>query len=350
MSTTILKYALGADISKDEIAVCFKKMDLEQNVTITGARKFANTSKGISALVDWTNKRRKQNDVAFCVVMEATGIYHENAADNLYQAGFKVIVTLPSQSALYLKSLNNGQSKTDPIDAKGLAQMGLERKMRAWKPPNAQMRQVRNLTRQRESLQKMRTNTINRLKAHQKSAYSTPAVLEQLAQQVQFLEQQVQQCEQLVEQVLEQSGDFGQKIENIAASINGLGVVSLATVIAELDGCHLFSSQAQVVSFSGYNVIENQSGRYKGKTRISKQGNSHIRRILHFPALNVVRHHVQPFRALYDRVYERTKIKMKAYVAVQRKLLCLIYRLWKNDTVFDPNFEQKNMLKNLKHF
>ena len=36
---------------------------------------------------------------------------------------------------------------------------------------------------------------------------------------------------------------------------------------------------------------------------------------------------------------ERTGIKMKGYVAVQRKLLVLIYTLWKNDMEFDPNYE-----------
>ena len=45
------------------------------------------------------------------------------------------------------------------------------------------------------------------------------------------------------------------------------------------------------------------------------------------------------FKNLYERVVERTGIKMKGYVAVQRKLLVLIYTLWKNDMKFDPNYE-----------
>jgi hypothetical protein len=30
---------------------------------------------------------------------------------------------------------------------------------------------------------------------------------------------------------------------------------------------------------------------------------------------------------------------MKGYVAVQRKLLCLVYTLWKTDTTFDDKFK-----------
>ena len=34
-----------------------------------------------------------------------------------------------------------------------------------------------------------------------------------------------------------------------------------------------------------------------------------------------------------------SKIKMKAYVAIQRKLLVLIYTLYKNNTEFQDNFK-----------
>jgi len=39
-----------------------------------------------------------------------------------------------------------------------------------------------------------------------------------------------------------------------------------------------FKNQRQLVSFAGYDVIENSSGKHRGKTKISKKGNAHIRR------------------------------------------------------------------------
>ncbi|MEL6835923.1 MAG: transposase, partial [Bacteroidota bacterium] len=87
--------------------------------------------------------------------------------------------------------------------------------------------------------------------------------------------------------------------------------------------------------------VERQSGStINGKTRISKKGNRHIRRALHFPALSVVKYH-EEFTNLYNRVYDRTKIKMKGYVAVQRKLLVLIYTLYKKNEAYDPTYTQK---------
>ena len=53
------------------------------------------------------------------------------------------------------------------------------------------------------------------------------------------------------------------------------------------------------------------------------------------------RYKVGQFHQVYERIHDRTKIKMKGFVAVQRKLLCLIYSLWKSNTSFDPNYKSK---------
>jgi transposase len=49
-----------------------------------------------------------------------------------------------------------------------------------------------------------------------------------------------------------------------------------------------------------------------------------------------VRYDQKPFADLFERVYERTNIKMKGYVAVQRKMLIYIYTLWKNNQPYQP--------------
>jgi len=120
--------------------------------------------------------------------------------------------------------------------------------------------------------------------------------------------------------------------------IKGLGLQTLAVIVAETAGFAAFENGAQLVSYAGYDIIENQSGKHTGKTRISKRGNSHIRRALHFAAFNAVRYEVGMFPGLYERIYERSKIKMKGYVAIQKKLLTLIYVLWKKDEAFDPDY------------
>jgi hypothetical protein len=111
-------------------------------------------------------------------------------------------------------------------------------------------------------------------------------------------------------------------------------------VIAETNGFALFNNIGQLIKYAGYDVVEHQSGIRKGKTKISKKGNSHIRRILYMPALCAVNCNQKPFVNLFNRVYQRTGIKMKGYVAVQKKLLVYIYTLWKKNKAFDENYSQ----------
>lgn len=81
----------------------------------------------------------------------------------------------------------------------------------------------------------------------------------------------------------------------------------------------------------------NQVRQFNGKTRISKKGNRFIQRALHFPAMAAVRHDEQ-INQFYQRTFEKSYIKMKAYVAVQRKLLLLIYALFKKTEAYNPDF------------
>ena len=86
-------------------------------------------------------------------------------------------------------------------------------------------------------------------------------------------------------------------------------------------------------------MVENQSGNHRGKTRISKKGNSHIRRAMHLPAFNMIRYDVGNFKIFFERILENHHQKMKAYVAVQKKLLVLIYTLWRKNEEFNPGQE-----------
>lgn len=57
-------------------------------------------------------------------------------------------MVLPNKSKAYAKSLN-AKSKTDSIDAKILAQMGLERQLEIWQPASHNMRRIKRLCRER---------------------------------------------------------------------------------------------------------------------------------------------------------------------------------------------------------
>jgi transposase len=198
---------------------------------------------------------------------------------------------------------------------------------------------LRTLTRHHEQLHHSRTLFNNQLHAFTHSAMQEKSVLKHQHQAIALMDKQLEQTMTFIKQHINSNDIVKRKVENVCG-IKGVGLITVATVIAETNGFILFKNIAQVVSYAGYDVIENQSGNHVGKTRISKKGNSHIRRILHMPSLSTITHEQKPFIDLFNRVYEKSGIKMKAYVAVQKKLLVMIYTLWKKDESF--NIDHKN--------
>jgi hypothetical protein len=61
---------------------------------------------------------------------------------------------------------------------------------------------------------------------------------------------------------------------------------------------------------------------------------------MHLPALAAIRH-CQLYKDNFAKLVSRHGIKMKAAVAVQRKLLELIYILYRNKKTFDMAYEEK---------
>lgn len=335
---TLLKYSVGNDISKDKFDACISSIDTTQHVKIVATRKFNNTKAGINSYLIWVKQKCKL-DLPIVHLMEATGVYHEKLAWSLHRSEVHISIILPNKAKKYLQSLGL-KTKNDKIDAKGLSRMGAEQHHPRWEAPEKNMVNLRSITRQREHLQETRTQINNQLHALKSGEYINKELIKQQEKILTMLDKQINETFKMVEKVVDSDKELKSKIKKITL-IKGLGLISVATVIAETNGFKLFNNQRQLVSFAGYDVIENQSGKHTGKTKISKRGNTHIRRILHMPSFSVVTNNEPIFKNLQERVYANTKKKMKGYVAVQRKLLIIIYTLWKKNENYERNYSSK---------
>ncbi|MDX5423442.1 MAG: IS110 family transposase [Hymenobacteraceae bacterium] len=334
----VIKQSVSADISKDKFDACFSVLTQEHRVVVKASRCFPNSPKGFAEFSKWVSSREDPL-TELVVIMEATGVYYEHLAWSLYQAGRKVIVVLPNRAKQFAQSLGC-KSKNDRIDARALAHMGAERNLEPWQPMSQQLYLLRKLTREHEQVQQMRTEATNRLHAESHSMLASKSTVKRLRKTLQLYEAQLQAIQQEIRAVIDSDALLKAKVEKVT-TIKGVGLLTAATVIAETNGFALFTSHKQLTSYAGYDVVENQSGKRSGKTKISKQGNSHIRRILHMPAFNAVSRNVPVCRALYERLTGKGKKKMVAYVAVQKKLLALIYTLWKRDEAWQEDRYQQ---------
>lgn len=335
----IIKQNVGIDIAKKNFKACYMQQLDGGKLRIKGSKTFQNTLSGFKSLVEWVQKHNKTNQLVH-LTMEATGVYYEELAYYLYeQTDFYVSVILANKFKAYAKSLNI-KSKTDKMDARILGQMGIERNLRQWKPICPQMRQLKQLTRERVRMLEHKTMVTNQLEALNYSHHPLKESIKRLEQQIEQIEKHLKQVESEIDAWLEEQPDLKQKVENIC-EMKGLRWRSVAIILAETDGFNLFTNRAQLVSFAGYDVVQRESGTsVKGKTRISKKGNRFIRRALYWPAIGAVKG--EPiFKQFFERIVKRSGNKMIAYVAVQRKVLLLIYTLFKKNQPYDPNYQKK---------
>ena len=83
-----------------------------------------------------------------------------------------------------------------------------------------------------------------------------------------------------VNNVLEKMIRKVQCVEKLLA-IKGVGLVTIAGFIAEIGDIRRFKSPKQIQRYAGLELVENSSGKHKGKSKISKRGRRKLRKILY---------------------------------------------------------------------
>jgi len=332
-----LKYSVGIDMAKDQFKACFSVIDQQQKVTIKATGSFKNNATGFEDFYAWKRKHAREK-LPVHYLVEATGIYHENLAWFLYNKNCSVSVILPNKAKKYIQGLGL-KSKNDKIDAKGLAKMCAEQSLDFWRSISKKIYLLRSLTRLHEDLTVERSSLNNRLQALEHAMFDVKESKKSLRKVIASIDKELANLEAKIKDTVDNDPELDSRSKKITG-IKGVGLMTFAVVVAETNGFEIFNNIPQLTSYAGYDVLENQSGTITGKSRMSKKGNSHIRRVLHMPAFNVVKFEPE-FKTFYDRVYCNTNIKMKAYVAVQRKLLSLIYTLWKKNCEYNPTIQRQ---------
>lgn len=331
---------VGIDIGKDYLDVCLAYGYLGQEARFSGFGRFTNEAVGFEALLNWVaEKAPKDEEVAPEFVMEATGVYYQALAHWLNTQGYKVSVLLPNLPKAFARSFNI-KTKNDQVDARVLAHMGYMRRLHAWKPQEAEVEKLKQLTRHRERMVKQRGEMCAQLHSLKKSYPPCPETIGSQELLIESYTQQIKLFDQKIRTHIKAHPELKRSHELIC-SIPSIATTTAAVLIAETGNFQFFLNQAQLVSYAGYDVSQKQSGSsLKAPERISKKGNYRIRKALFFPSLRAPSL-IPDFKRLYDRVNAKNlKTKMKGAVALQRKLLVIAYQLVKTDQPFDPTKHQ----------
>lgn len=125
---------------------------------------------------------------------------------------------------------------------------------------------------------------------------------------------------------------------HIMKSINGIGLMTAAAIIASLGDLSQYQNCRQVLKKAGLNLYQFSSGRYRGSDRISRRGMALLRRYLFMAALSNTQKG-RSFYWKYSSMVERGVKKKKILVGFMRKLLKLVYALVRDNRVFEIHYD-----------
>jgi len=342
--TNIVKQVAGIDVAQNELVVSLGRMGHDTGIDIFAYKTFANNTKGFNELMIWV-KKLAAGEIKVRYVMEATGVYHERLAYYLSDQQQEISIVLPNKISNYFRTLDV-KTITDKTASQAICRFGLERKLENWQKPKKIFKDLKQLTRERDQLIDDRTALKNQLHAENAEAFPNDSSIKRITKRMQLINRQEQEIRAEIAQLVEKDAELVRKINTIT-TIPGVGKLTAVVVLAETNGFELIRSKKQLVSYSGLDVKLKDSGTsVKGKPKISKKGNRHLRKAMHMPALSAMRfneHH----KAVFVRLVSKHGIKMKAAVAVQRKILELIYTIFKTDIAFDKDYVEKGRQKEL---
>ena len=168
-----------------------------------------------------------------------------------------------------------------------------------------------------------------------KAAQNTVGIKEGVAGIVLDIQHIIAQLEVVERFIAEIESEMALTLERIPCSarllsIKGLGVISIAGLIGEVGDFSKFRTQSEIIKLAGLDLYEVSSGKRKGQRRITKRGRSLMRKILYFAALQMIGKN-GIMREYYERLTGRGTLKMRALVAVMRKLLGIIHAILRDD-------------------
>lgn len=331
----IVKQVVGIDVAQNELVFCLGRMHNDWTPELYASKTFANTTKGFISFVQWV-KKLTDASVPVRFVMEATGVYHESLAYYLDDQELEVSIVLPNKISNYARSLDV-KTVTDKTASEAITLFGLERKLDRWSRPKGLFKKLRQLTRERGQIIDERTVLKNQLHAEQTEAEPYKKSIERIKKRIDLLNSQEKEIGKELISLIKTDKEM-QQLVILICSLPGVGLLTAATVLGETNGFDLIRNTRQLTSYAGLDVKEKQSGTsVKGKPRISKKGNKHLRKAMHMPALAAIRHD-ERFKVIFIRLVSKHGIKMKAAVAVQRKLLEMIYTLYKTNKPYDKQY------------
>ena len=312
MQTPAVVLNIGVDVAKDEIVVACSESSFP-------VRQIANQRVALLAFL-------KNLPTGSRIGVESTGSYHELFAEAAHQLGFAVFLLNPKDTRHYAKAVGL-RGKTDRVDAELIARMIAHEhtKLHAWVPPTPQQREMDRLIKRRATLVALREAVEMSLHELDGFAVDLKALRTRFNQLIARLDLRVKA---LVEADPERKQNFAR-----LCTISGVGPVIGTALVNTLERVPLKSADA-FVAFTGLDPRADDSGRHRGKRRLSKRGPAELRRLLYMAAMSAI--NTKTWRPLYEHYRAKGLSSTATLVILARRIARTAWSIYTHKTEFDP--------------
>lgn len=299
---------------------------LDEKSQIVNQGKFATNEKELLDFLSFLpNKKVK-------IVLESCGIW-QDIYEMLESKGYKVVVANPFK----IKAIASAKIKTDKIDSEILAKLLKGNLIPETYVPPKEVRELREITRHRQSLVKIRTSLKNQIHAVLRKDNIKIPVKDIFALRArQFLRAQKNEKINSYLKIIEHIEKEIKEIKVKAKSINwfnrqarliqtmpGIGDVASYIILSEIGDINRFNTPAQLCSYAGIVPGLSQSGEKSYSCRITKQGSKWLRWIF-IQCANVAINKPSKIQLYFYRLNAK-KHRNVALTAAARKM---IYYMW----------------------
>lgn len=311
---------VGLDVAKDKFDVSLQVNNRYKQLV------YSNDLKGHTKFARWLI----QNIPSAWVCMEATGHYSEGIADFLIQKGIKVSVVNPYQIKNFAKA-SLARNKNDIIDSRVIRAFCACMQPREYVASPKEQKQLKGLMKVLDMLKGQLVQVNNQLHSlHEEAARNI------LIKLVVHLEKEITQIECEMAQLIDNERFLKEKM-TLITSIKGVGKLTAYRVLALMPNVSCFQSAKQFAAYIGITPKQHQSGKFIGKTTISRLGDSRLRKALYMAAL-VAKRHNKGLAAFVLRLQQNGKTPKTIVCAVMRKLAHIIFGVLKSGMPFNENF------------
>jgi transposase len=268
------------------------------------------------------------------VTMEATGVYHQRAADYFYRKGFKVQVVNPLIIKRY-SEMKMLRAKTDKVDAKIIAKYGFYEEGGLYSPRSENSLKIIGFLKALEDLHQAKTQNMNRREALNHCTLSIKEVEDIYMRINKGIDTEIKKIEK---DILLLVKTYSSEAYQNLTSIPGIGNRVSSALIGYFENMESFGSAKQLACYIGINPSPRISGTsIRNRGAISKKGNGYLRKLMYMAALSACRCN-KSCKALYKRMLDKGKEKRVALIAVANKLIRQVFAIVKYDRRYDPDF------------